>query len=82
MEEKIKGKGCLESALTSNNIASVYAKQKDYPKAIKYYRRCLDIYQQHQGKSTGTANTLNNLGNVYQEQGDHWKAIEYYTKCL
>ena len=55
----------------------------DYPKALEWYQKALEIREKVLGKdhpSTGT--TYNNIAGVYDSQGDYPKALEWYQKAL
>ena len=39
----VKGKGSIDTAVILNNIGNVFRNQENYPKAIEYYQRCLEI---------------------------------------
>jgi signal transduction histidine kinase len=68
-------------AIACNNLGIVYKYQGNYPKAVEYYNRSLDI-----AKSVGhqflIAANMTNIGNVYAMQKDYLKAIEYNTDGL
>ncbi len=66
-----------------DNIGLVYYNKGDYPKALEYYERCLEIETKIKGKdSIDVAETLNNIGSVYYNKGDYPKALECYERCL
>ncbi len=72
IQQKVKGKDCIDSSTTLNNIAGVYYSQGDYPNAIEFYQRCLEIQKNVKGKGCiDSAITLNNIGLVYDSQGDY-----------
>ncbi len=74
-----------EQKITKVNkkIGSVYNNKGDYPKALEYYERCLQIEIKINGKySNDVVTTLNGIGSVYCNKGDYPKALEYYERCL
>ena len=61
----------------------VYYLLCDYPKALEYYKKALDIRkivldEEH----PDTATSYNNIGSVYYSLGDNPKALEYLQKAL
>ena len=55
----------------------------DYPKALEFYTKALNIYEKVLGKDHPyTATSYNNIGYVYSDMGDYPKALEFYTKAL
>ena len=78
-----------------NNIGTVFMKQGNYAKALKYYLKSLEIKEElleraersenpdEIGRSkNGIAASLLNIGNVYYFQGNHQLAISYYQRSL
>ena len=53
----------------------------DYPKALDYYSRSLELDEQI-GDQKGISASLNNIGLIYVNQGDYPKALSYYTRSL
>ena len=55
----------------------------DYPKAMEWYQRALDICEKVLGKKHPyTATSYNNIASVYSHQGDYPKALEWFQKTL
>lgn len=66
-----------------NNLASVYAEQDDYEKALEYYGKALAIHERVLGtEHPDTASTYNNMANMYCTQGAYNKALRYYRKTV
>jgi tetratricopeptide (TPR) repeat protein len=76
----VKGKDSISIATTLNNIGLVCDAQNNYPKALEYYEKCLEINQKAKGKdNVDTAPTLNNIGECFKNQADYVQALEYYS---
>jgi protein O-mannosyl-transferase len=58
-----------------NNLGDVYARQKDYAKAIEEFKKAIEINPNY-------ADAYHNLGNTYQQVGQLDAAIENYQKAL
>jgi protein O-mannosyl-transferase len=58
-----------------NNLGDVYARQKDYAKAIEEFQKAIEINPNY-------ADAYHNLGNTYQTVGENEKAVEYFQKAL
>lgn len=56
------------------NIADIYIKRKDYPKAIEILEKVVEIKP--------TTQTLTNIAIMYQGEDQPEKAVEYYKKVL
>ena len=55
----------------------------DYPKALEFYTKALNIQEKVLGKDhPDVANSYNNIGSVYSDMGDYPKALDFYTKAL
>ena len=66
-----------------HNIALVYYAKGDYPQALAFYQKALEIKEKVLGKEhLSTATTYNNLARVYRAQGDYPQALEGYQKAL
>ena len=83
IQEKILGKDHPDTALSYNNIGSVYNRMGDYTKALEFYTKALNIREKVLGKDhPDTALSYNNIGYVYSSMGDYPKALEFYAKAL
>jgi tetratricopeptide (TPR) repeat protein len=58
-----------------------YCVKGDYPKALEYFFKALDINQQL-GDKSGIATVYCNMGTIYDEQGDYAKGLDCYNKAL
>ncbi|WP_338766869.1 tetratricopeptide repeat protein [Bernardetia sp. ABR2-2B] len=65
----------------SKRIGDVHRNLKNEDKAIEYYQRALELYQELNIKQ-GKASTSNSLGILYSDQGNPQKALEFYRKTL
>jgi tetratricopeptide (TPR) repeat protein len=69
--------------MTYNNIGAVYDNQGDYPKALEFHLKALNIREKVLGKEhPDIAMSYNNIGSVFFFQGDYPKALEYLQKAL
>jgi len=64
-----------------NALGIVYKNLSDYPKALEFYSKALQINEEIANK-VGIATILGNFGNVYRNLSDYPKALEYYSKAL
>ncbi len=64
-----------------NNIGVVYQYQGNYPHALEYHQKSLQINDEL-GDKKGMSACYNNIGGVYVDQGNYPKAIECYQKSL
>jgi len=64
-----------------NNIGIVYDEQANYPKALDYYFKALNM-EEEVGDKDRQADVTGNIGIVYKEQGDNTKALKYYFEAL
>ena len=70
-------------AQSYNNIGAVYADQRNYPLALEYYEKALEIWKSVLGeKHPDAALSYNNIGYCYSNQGNYPLAMEYYEKAL
>jgi serine phosphatase RsbU (regulator of sigma subunit)/Tfp pilus assembly protein PilF len=69
------------TAVSLNNLGSLYQEQGDLAKSIDVYTRSLKIAEEINDKE-GVARTLGNIGQIYYRQKDIDKGIEYCTKSL
>jgi len=73
-------KGLKKEMATALGIQGIsFYVRSDYPQALDYYQRCLNIYEDISYKE-GMAKTLNNFGVIYSIQGDYAKALYYYQR--
>ena len=73
----------LDDARSYGVAASKYYQDGNYPKALEFYTKALNIREKVLGKDhPDTANSYNNIGSVYNDMGDYPKALEFYTKAL
>ena len=63
-------------AKSYGDIGLIYYKQGEYPKALNYHKKSLEIYK-HIGEKHGIAIALTNIGVIYQNQGDYAKALNH-----
>ncbi len=79
MREYVKEQDSVKISKSLNNIAIIYKIQRDYPKAIEYYKKAIEIHERLDVKSPGILrNRYRNLSRAYQE-------IEEYDlaeKCI
>ena len=72
-----------EIGLLFNNIALVYSRQGDYPKALDWHQKALAISEKVLDvEHPDTATTYNNIALVYSRQGYYSKALDWYQKAL
>lgn len=64
-----------------NTVGGTYHVKGNYPSALSYYQKALDLLQDA-GDLKGVASMYNNLGLIYREKGNGPKALEYYQKYL
>ncbi len=64
-----------------NNLGVLYYMKCDFDKAIKLYKKHLEISAKIHDKQ-GIGQASNNLANIYCEKGDYERAIEVYQKSL
>ncbi|MBN4081552.1 tetratricopeptide repeat protein [bacterium AH-315-C07] len=75
------GRAKIGIARHLGNIGIVYKEQNDYPKALQYYFKALEM-NNVTGNENGSATNLGNIGLVYSDQSDYIKALQYYFKAL
>ena len=76
---------CMDENLgrLCNQIGVIYHWQCDYPKALEWLHKALDIKEKVLGTEySSTATTYNNIAAAYDNQGDYLKALEWYHKAL
>jgi len=66
-----------------HNIARLHNSQGDYPIALEWYHKAVDICEKILGeKHPNTAAAYNNIGSTHFAQGDYPKALEWSHKAL
>ena len=79
MREYVKEQDSVKISKSLNNIAIIYKIQRDYPKAIEYYKKAINIYERLEVKSPGILrNRYRNLSRAYQEI----KEYDLAEKCI
>ena len=68
-------------SIVINNIGTIYDDQGDIAKALDYYHKGLNLYEE-MGNKKGMALALNNIGYIYYNQADIKNALDYYNKSL
>ncbi len=74
-----KAKRLKTSAL--GRFGTVYYSLSDYPKALEYYFKAMEMYKEIDNKK-GQAINYSNIGIVYADMADYRKALDYYFKAL
>jgi tetratricopeptide (TPR) repeat protein len=70
-------------ATSYNNMGLVFDSQGDYPKALEYHEKSLEIRLSTLGADhPDVASSYYCMGFVFDDQGDYPKALEYMEKCL
>jgi signal transduction histidine kinase len=64
-----------------NNIGLIHWNLGDHEKAVEYYVRSAELFEQL-GNMTGLAHTYNNIGLLLSEDGNHREALSYSRKAL
>jgi len=64
-----------------NSLGINYEIKSDYPKALKYYLKALNVIEGH-GSERSVAVLLNNIGLIHLKQYEYSKALEYFNKSL
>lgn len=64
-----------------NLQAISWGNRGDYAKALGYYIKNLEIYEQA-GNQSGIAGALGNIGTVFVNQGDYPKGLDYFQQSL
>jgi signal transduction histidine kinase len=64
-----------------NYIGIMYHELSDYPQALSFFQKSLEI-RQASGDSSAIADCLNNIGLIYEYQGDYPRALDmYFETC-
>ena len=73
----------LDDAKSYDTTAFKCYQGGNYPKALEFYTKALNIKEKVLGKDhPDTANRYNNIGYLYSDMGNYPKALEFYTKAL
>lgn len=70
-----------EIARTYGSMGIVFSEQNNYAKALEYYLKSVNIYEEI-GDETQGAKIYNNIGVAYQSQFQFVKALEYFLTSL
>jgi len=72
-----------EIGILFNATADSYSNQGDYPKALEWFQKALEISEKVLGlEHPNIAIIYNNIALVYSHQGDYPKALEWFQKDL
>ncbi len=83
IREKILGTEHVDTAISYNNVGTLYDAKDDYVKALEYYEKALTIRKKALGEEhLLTAQSYHNIGETYNKMGDYDKALEYFFKAL
>ena len=86
LEDFLKGKSLLEQINKENSMhygsilgdmGLLYQKLSEYETALKYHKKCLDIYKKYDFQR-GVANQYNDIGNIYTKLKEFEKALDIY----
>jgi len=77
LQEQIQDKTI---GITTTNIANIYLDQKNYPKAIEFYKKAESYLKKHPSPR-GEGELYNNLGVYYKETSEPQKAVESWEKA-
>ncbi|VDN27636.1 unnamed protein product, partial [Gongylonema pulchrum] len=81
----VKNKMFANSSRLKVNIANIYFKQKDYKKAIKYYRMALDQvpnFQKSKRHLRYPIKIMNNIGVAFIKCGEYDEAASTFEHCM
>ena len=68
---------------TFNNMAVVYEQQGDFPKALEYYQKALDIYIPSVGEQhVSVAVTFQGMAQTFEKQDNRSDARQYYQRAM
>jgi len=86
LSEKIAGLPTGQAGLKPKANTLIYLGvyhwiKSDYPKALEYHFKALEIHEK-QNNLKDMAISYNNIGLVYQNQSDYPRALDYYFKSL
>ncbi|CAF5005796.1 unnamed protein product, partial [Rotaria sp. Silwood1] len=81
IQQQITNQHGLASSLSS--IGSVYEKMRDYPTALSYHEKALEIRQNMQpSDDRKVAHSYKNIAVVYEKMGEYAKALSSHEKSL
>lgn len=69
----------------SNNLGAIYDRLKDFDKALVYYFKAQDLFNNSAARYKDKfplPTLLNNIGNIYQTKSDFKSALQYYERAL
>ena len=67
----------------SNTVGSVYWRCAEYNKALRHFRKTLELKKKTLGpQHPDVALALNNIGSIFSKIGDSGKALEYFQQSL
>ena len=73
----------LDDARSYGVAASKYYQEGNYPKALEFYTKALNIEEKVLGKDHPyTATAYGNIGAIYDKMSNYSKALEFYMKAL
>jgi len=81
LEEDIQEQALEEKLLLLYDLAAVYSKLKQHPKALLIYKNLLNLHTEY-GPLVGIADDLFEIANIYYKQEDYYKALENYYESL
>ena len=78
ISEELEHSGIATSYL---NVAKLYSDQGDYPKALEFQQKAIEIFREQKDENR-EATALNNMGTVYADQGNYARALELVQQAL
>ena len=73
----------LDDVRSYGAAASKYYQEGNYPKALEFYTKALNIEEKVLGKDHPyTATAYGNIGAIYDKMSNYSKALEFYMKAL
>ncbi len=80
--ESVENKGYLKQTGNALNLLGVISrKQGQYPEALAFYLKAVDIKQSLRD-SISLSKTYNNIGTIYEVSGAYQEALRYHMKVL
>ena len=81
--EKLYGlKNIEETAVAYGNLGVVYEKNSEYDKALEWFKKALEIYQETDCTHPKIAVSYNNIGTAYLRQGEYDQALNWHLKSV